>query len=357
MRLELCKISIILTLLSACSSETPHIELQPKAQRVRVATARVQDLPLEIEAIGQLRPSRTVEIRPQVTGMLQEILTTEGQWVTKGTPLFKIDPSIYANKVKELTALCAKDRVACSLHEKKLERYRSLSDKELIPQIEWDELEVEVAKAKSLLEEDTARLDAALLDLHACLVTAPSDGRVGTLEVHEGNMISKGDRITRLVLLNPLIVEWEVTEKEFHAIHQKELPIHVASLISDEINAKGTITFLENQFDEKSGLLKVRGRLYDPPATFRAGQHVRVRVPIDLIPSATLIPQKALRYQEEGASIAIVQNDDTIAYRSVKLGQEYGDEVVVVEGLDANMRICIEGHQQLYAGAKVEVCP
>lgn len=344
-------------LLTACDSSQEISKVEPPPVPVLAVLPVVKDVPVYVESLGTLSPSIFMEIYPQVDGMVAEVLTKEGEWVQRGTPLFKIDPKPYSIKVQETEAQLAIDRATAQAAQKKLERFRKLAQKDLVAQTEWDELEMQVETALASLELDKARLSATALDLERCTLVSPVEGRIGKIDVHPGLLVAAGqaEALASISKMDPLIVEFTVTEKEFPKIPRDKIAFEVQPFSSSEAPKTGFITFLDNHFDHKTGLLLVRGQISNPDYTLRPGQWIKVKVPIAITPNAKLIPQKSIRYNQEGPYIYVVQPDMTVGFRQVLLGDEQGTDVIVLEGLNPSEPIITDGHLRLSPGLKVEV--
>jgi membrane fusion protein, multidrug efflux system len=346
-------------ILTACESKQEQKAKENPAVPVLTVTPVIKDIPVYVESIGTLRPKVLMEIRPQVGGILSEVLITEGQWVQQGTSLFKIDPKPYLIKVREAEAQHAMDTASLHEAEKKLERYRSLAEKDLMAQTEWDHIETELSKFQASVAADEAKLNTANLDLERCTLLSPVAGRVGKLDAHPGLLITAGQStpLATISKMDPLLVEFTVTEKEFPKLPEDLRKIEIKSLSSDLISTYGEITFLDNHFDNKTGLLMVRGIVPNPDYKLRPGQSVRVRAPIATTSNAKLIPQKAVKYNQQGTYVYVVQTDNTVAFRQVVLGDTEGNDVIVREGIEPADQIITDGHLRLYPGLKVEIKP
>lgn len=344
--------------LTACGSKEEFAHKEPPPVPVLAVVPAVKDVPVYLESIGNLQPSVFMQVLPQVNGTLKEVFITEGQWVQQGTPLFKIDTKPYAIKVQEAGAQLALDRASLASAQKKLERYKSLAQKDLLAQTEWDELETQVEKAQATVQADEARLSTAQLDLDRCTILSPIEGRVGKLDAHPGLLVSSSQSkpLVTVSKMDPLLTEFTVTEKEFPNIPLEKLEIELQPLCSKACPpAKGTVTFFDNHFDDKSGLLLVRAKVPNPQHALRPGQSVRVRLPIGVTKNAKLIPQKAVKYSQQGPYVYIVQADKTVGFRQVITGDTIGDQVIVLEGLDASEPVITDGHLRLSPGVKVEI--
>lgn len=344
-------------LLTACNSKQELSQSPKPPVPVLASKPLVKDVPIYVEAIGTLLPSVHVEIRPQVNGLLTDVLVTEGQWIEKGTPLFKIDSTTYANKVTEAEAQLNMDRIALQASQKKRERFRSLAQKDLIAQVEWDEYETAAAQAAATLKLSEARLDAARIDLEHCTIISSIDGRIGKIDPHPGALVTANQStpLATISKLDPLIVEFSLTEKELPKLKNENTAIEIHSLCTDSICNSGNITFLDNQFNKSTGQLLVRGKIENHQHLLLPGQSVRVRVPIALTVNATLIPQKAVKYNQNGPYIYVVQADNTVGIRQLILGAEQGSDVIVLQGVDSSEPVVTDGHLRLSPGLKVEI--
>lgn len=343
-------------LFTGCSSNEVS---QGPASLVPVVTTipEVRDVVVQLDAIGNLYPSVRMNIVPQASGTISDVLIREGEWVKPGTALFKIDPVSYEIKILQVAAQLRLDQASLTVARKKYERFKELAEKDLVAQTEWDQVQAMVAQAEAVVDQDEARLRAANLDLEACTVECPIEGRVGKMEAHPGMLVSSGQSkpLVTVSQLDPLIIEFSVTEKEFVSMPTDLTRIQMKSLCAEGLCSGGEVTFVDSEFDSKTGLLLIRGRVSNRAGLLRPGQTVRVSLPVDVKRSATLVPQKAVRYNQQGPYAYVVQPDMTIALRQLILGIEDGQSVIVLQGLDPSEHVVIEGHLRIAPGAKVEV--
>lgn len=356
----MCRKSLILLtclLLSACGSKDHIAQNENPPVPVLAVAPIVKDVPLYLESIGTLQPAVLMGITPRVNGTLEKVFVAEGDWVEQGAPLFQIEAKPYLIKVQESEAQLALDRATLSSAQKKLERYKSLAQKDLLAQTEWDELETQTEKAEATLKADEARLEMAKLDLERCTIISPIDGRIGKLDAHPGLLVANGQAapLATVAKLNPLIVEFTVTENEFANIPANENGIEIQPLCSTKCATAGQVTFLDNHFDPKTGLLLVRGKVSNNELTLRPGQSVRVRLVIGLTKDAKLIPEKAIKYNQEGPYVYVVQADNTVGFRQILLGDTFEKHIIILEGLDGSEPIITDGHLRLSPGIKVEI--
>lgn len=350
-----CVVSACFLLVGCNSSQDGAGTQGPPAIPVVAIPPEVKDLTLYIDVLGTLQPAVQMEVPSRTSGTLLQSFVKEGQTVEKNVPLFAIDHQPYQIKVQEAEAQLAMDVANHKGVLKKLERFRELAEKDLIARTEWEDLEAQVEKAHAAIDLDQARVSAAKLDLEHCTIRSPISGRIGKIDTHPGALIAKGKALVTLSKIDSLLVEFYVTEKEFAKIPKQELSIEMKTLCSTDVCQQGKVTFLDNHFDAQTGLLLMRGILQNSDYALRPGQHVHVRVPIGVAASAILIPQKAIRYNQQGPYAYVVQPDMTVAIRPLILGKEEGLHQIVLQGLDKNETVILEGHLRLSPGLKVSL--
>lgn len=343
--------------LTACESKSDSVKKEATPIPVLVVTPTVKNVPIYFESIGTLQPITLMEIKPRADGPISDVFIHEGEWVKEGDPLFKIDSRPYGIKVHKAKAQLAIDQATLGGLEKKRARIQNLVDKDLIAKSDWDQLHMEILKAEAATQLSQASLEVALMDLEHCTLCAPFAGRVGKLDVHPGLIVSsnQSSALTTLSKMDPLIIEFSITEKEYLKLSQQKVAIEIQSLCALNEIQTGSITFFDNQFNAKTGLLLVRGTLSNPDCNIRPGQAVRVRVPVSEVENAKLIPQKAVKYNQEGPYIYVVQSDNTVGLRRVLLGSEQGNDVIILEGIDLAEPVITDGHLRLFPGLKVEI--
>jgi membrane fusion protein, multidrug efflux system len=323
---------------------------------VVAATPFIKDVTVYIESIGTLQPSLLTEIRPEISGTLSELFVVEGQWVEKDSPLFGIDSKPFLLKIQAAEAQLAIDQTNLQAIQKKLTRLDHLVQKNLVPQSEWEELESQAEISRASIHLDRVYLDTVKYDLERCIQKAPIDGRVGKVDAYPGLVIANGqpEPVLTISKMDPLIAEFTLTEKEISQIHSDSHQIEIKPLSSD-LGKSGIITFLDNQFEPKTGQLLVRAKVQNVDFSLRPGQIVKVQIPIATQNDAKLIPQRAIRYNQQGPYVYVISPDMTVTIRQIVLGDEYQSDQIVLDGLESSEQIVVDGHLRLFPGLKVEV--
>ncbi len=345
-------------ILSGCQSQPDFTNGSPQSAIPVIASKPdVKDIIFHVESIGTLQPSSIVEVRPQVNGSLKTVFVHEGDAVSAGTPLFEIDQALYAIRVREAEAQLASDRATFNALQKKLLRYQQLVQKDLLSQTEWEDLEANKEKAEAALVLSEARLAALKLDLNHCMITSPIDGRIGKIGIHPGNYVtsSQAQPLAIISNVNSLIVEFNITEKEFSKLPKGPKGFEVASICASDARKTGDITFIDHTFDQKTGTLLIHGTIDNTDSLFNPGQTIRVYLPIKTKIAAIVIPQKAIRYSQEGPFVYIVEADNTVKKRVLTLGKEQGTDQIIKQGILPTDVIVHDGHLRLSEGCKAEV--
>jgi len=351
------KLVIVLGMIAAGCSKNPAPPAPGQsAPLVPVHTAHsvVRDVPLFFETIGTVQPHQAVEVKSRIHGTITGVHFTEGQWVEKGDLLYTIEEDSYAIKVQEMQAHLLQDQTHLKNAQKKLKRYKSLSNQDLIAQVEWDEIETQVSLHKAMVKADQARLAAAELDLEHCQILAPISGYAGKTALQEGNR-TDGSPLLTLSHPEPFHVDFSITEKELQKLSSSSLGVEVYPLGGEECLATGSVTFLDNRLDPASGLLAARAVLSSPSKPLWTGQSIRIHLFFGEKKNALLIPLKAIRTNQNGPYVfSVKENDNTVEMITVALGPEEKDWVVVEEGLKEASKIVTEGHNRLFPGSKIE---
>jgi len=349
---------IILGIICAACSTAPEIKKsKTKAVPVFVASVEKQEIPLFIEAIGTLSPIISIDIRPQVSGKLQAIHFKEGQRVERYQPLFSIDARSYQIKLQEAEALLKQNRAIYEASKKKLDRYESLAKKDLIPQLEWDELMSLVAVNEAQISAGEARVQSAQLDLDHCQICSPIKGRIGKASIDADNLVlASTTPLVNVLFTDQLNVKFNLSESDYLQLakDEKVYQIKVISLVNSALSAQGEVYFIDHNFHSESGLLHLEGRIPNESLEFLPGQSVKVLISLSTIPDAKVIPQKSVRMNQSGAYVYLI-NENKAEVRQITTGEEIEDKVMVVEGLEFGDKVVTDGHLRLSPGTEVEI--
>lgn len=355
----LCIAGSLLSLMGCSNSKEKKYEAHAIPVFSEEVTSR--DVPIYFESIGSLLPSQIVEIRPQASGMLKNVHFSEGNFIKAGMPLFSIDPGPYSAKVKELAAILKQNKIALEVAEKKLEKFQQLSNLDMISLLEWENLKSSVEQLEALVEQHEVKLEAAMLELQNCTIRSPIEGKVSRILIHPGNLVSASQPkpLATVLKIDKLLVEFSLTEKEFDILRSKGISnrytIEISPLSNKENLSSGLLTFLDHQFDPLSGLLQVRGIIDNSDLRYLPGQSVKVRLPVSIIRNAHTIPEKAIKINQHGPYVFVIDENNRTAMRQISTGEQIGDMMIVEKGLNHGEKVVTDGHLRLSPGCRVEI--
>ena len=411
---------LLLVGLAACSGGNAESKQPPKRPPVPVAVAPVErkTMPLQVQAIGTVEAYAVVSVRAQVGGELMRVHVTEGQDVKKGDLLFTIDPRTYeaalANaqatlakdqgqvaqaravllrdtaRVSQTRAALARDQAQAKNAEVQERRYRDLLKRELIAQEQYDQIrtaaealaatvrsdEADVASAEETVRADEAavrsaeeivKADAALVDnarvqMGYTAIRSPIDGRTGSLQLNQGNVVrASGTNDSTLLVINqvqPVYVSFTVPQQQLAQIkrYMAAGALTVDALASGEPKAeRGTVTFIDNAVDQTTGTIRLKATFVNAERRLWPGQFVNVSMTLAVENDALVIPAQALQTGQQGAFVFVVKPDQTVDTRRVVVARTQGSETVLTSGVEPGESVVTDGQPRLVQGAKVEV--
>ena len=247
----------------------------PPPPEVYVTPVVVKDVPVYLELVGQTRGSQDVEIRARVEGYLESVRFTEGTFVTKGTPLYQIDPKPFEATLAAAKADLATARARLQKTSNDVARYEPLVAQKAISQQELDNALSARDAAKAQVDAAAAAVDRATLDLGYTSIAAPLDGIVGTTKVKAGNLVGRGEStlLTTVSKVDPILFRAGISEAEYLRIAkrvqeggQKAANAEVTLILADGtvLPDKGRIDAIEREVDPTTGTLAVQFTFPNP---------------------------------------------------------------------------------------------
>ncbi len=327
----------------------------PPPPEVDVATVLVEPVTLRETFTGRVAAPQTVELRPRVSGYVDEIDFEEGELVNAGDVLFRIDPRPYEARVQAAKAALAQAQSQRRLAEIEAGRSRQLIQKQMISQEQHDQRQAAALNARAQEAEAEATLASAELDLQYTRVTAPVTGRTGRAMVTKGNLASADQTVlTTLVSVDPLYVYFDSNEAEVPSARLlssqgEATTVRIGLTGESGFPHQGRLDFVDNRINPDTGTLRYRAVLPNPDDVFRPGQFARVEMPVASLDAAVLVSRKAVLANQDRRFVYVVGDDDTVTMRQVQTGREVGELIVIRDGLEAGDRIVVNGTQKIFA--------
>lgn len=386
---------------------------------VRTTTVQKMNMPRQLKAVGHVEPLSTVAVRSRVDGELVDVLFAEGDRVKAGQRLFTIDPRSFDEAIRQANAkvaqakadvskcrsLIAKDkselaRLAANREKDMAEeanakrdhaRYAQLVREGAVSVEQENRYATNVASlsatvkadtaamenAGSVIQSDHAQLEAAQAALKAaesdylnaklqrtyCSITAPMDGKTGSLLVHRGQMVKSGDASSLVVInrVKPVYVNFSVPEQDLPRIQelQREHPLTVSveGLAEHLGKITGRLSFIDNSVQRNTGTILLKATFTNDKEVLWPGTYVTAVLDLDTIYDAFVVPTQAVQVGQLGRYVYIVGSDNKAKLVLVKVTYTAGDNCVIEGGIKTGDQIVIDGHMQLMPDAPVEVQP
>lgn len=333
----------------------------PPASTVGVATAERADIPVVVEALGTVTAGAVATVRPQVSGVLREILFAEGQQVKAGQVLAVIDPRQFEMALMQAAGQRQRDEAQLENARLTLERYRTLLAQDSIARQDVDTQAALVKQLEGTVVTDRAAEGTARLNLGYSKVTAPIGGRAGLRNVDLGNVVSPSDAngIVVITQTNPIDVEFAIPQDripELSARISDHAPLPVTALDRTREKELDTGKFLamDNQVDPQTGTVRAKARFDNAKNALFPSQFVNVRLLLRTEQGAVVVPVSALRHNGDGDFVYVLDAAErTVAVRQVKRGLMTADKVQIVSGLNPGEQVITEGADRLKDGARV----
>jgi len=343
---------MILPFIASACSQT-KAETQQKMPPAEVAAARVvtKDIENFSDFSGRLEAMNTVELHPQVEGSVNAIHFTEGAHVKKGDLLFEIDPRRFQQQVSRLEAERRRAQSELTLATSDRERSERLTKSGAIAPVELERMSAREAEAKAALDSTKASLALARLDLGYAGVRAPIDGRVSRALVTPGNLVSPSTALTTLVSDGALYVYFDIDEATYLAISRgpkDEKIVRVGLMDEDGFPHDGSLDFLDNRVDPRSGTMHARAKLDNPDGRLMPGLFARVRLVGGGSSQVLLVDDKAVLTDQDRKYVYVVGEGNRAQRKNIVTGRMADGLRIVQSGLDANDRVVVHGVQKIF---------
>jgi multidrug efflux system membrane fusion protein len=394
-------VCLFVVVLSGCVNRAQQSFDRPPAP-VQVSEAVAQDVPTYLDAIGKTVAREVVSIQPQVSGRITKIHFTDGANIKKDQLLFTIDTRPFEANVKQAQANLSRDEAAKKQAEANLakeiaqakwgktqvDRYRDLVEHGVVSREQYESLRasldslnanVEAARAAvhsadEAIKVDAAAIESAKVQLSYCYIRSPIDGRAGQRLVDIGNVVNPGgssnssgnsgnsggsNSLLVIERLDPIYADFTISQNSLTQVQQRmrsgALKVEVRLPDAPDSPSDGELTFLDNAVQNATGTVNLRATIANSDHKFWPGRFVNIRLVLNTIQQAVLIPVSAPQMAANGSFVYVVKADSTAEQRSVSLGQRQGDLIVVDNGIQPGERIVITGQLGVTPGGKVKI--
>jgi RND family efflux transporter MFP subunit len=321
------------------------------------------------EFTGRLEAVESVEIRPRVTGYIESVNFTEGSIVRKGDLLFVIDPRPYRAELSKAEAELARAVARSELSSSDVVRSEKLLDVKAVSREEYDQRLNAQRESQANVEAARAAVTAAKLNLEFTRVTSPINGRVSRAAVTAGNLVTGGSTsaqlLTTVVSIDPIYVAFEGDEQVYlkytemarrgdrPSSRDSANPVLMALANEQGYPHRGEMTFVDNQVDSRTGTIRARASFDNKDGFLTPGLFARVKLLGHDSRRAVLVDDRAIGTDQSQKFVYVVDGENKVAYRSVKIGRLTDGLRIVQSGLQAGETVVVNGLQRVQPGAVV----
>lgn len=367
---------LMLLALAGCGHSQADSGQEPPPSAIVIVDQPVEQSVVDyVEYTGRTDAAESVEIRARVTGFLNAVRFAEGTEVEKGAALYEIDDREYQADLSAARAELA----GAQAHQEKtttdFKRVEALKEKKAASAEEFDRADAAKKEADASVESAQAKQIRAQLNVDFSRIAAPISGKISRSLTTVGNLIN-GDVtvLTSIVSVDPIYVYFDVDERTILTLkkqvregqlaskNNEEIPVLMGLTIDKDYPHQGTIDFIENRVDPRTGTVRVRGTFKNPrpekgERVLDAGLFARIRVPIGRPKPSLLVAERAIGTDQGQKFLYVVDDKNEVVFRPVRLGATHDGLRTITEGLNAGERVIIDGLQRVRPGSVVQPKP
>ena len=347
--------------------------VQAPALEVLVTEATRRDVPLTLDMVGTTLGMQDVPIRARVEGFLESMEFQEGTFVKKGDQLYTIDPQPFQAKLVEAQSQLAAARTSLAKTKADLERIRPLAEMKAVSEQDLDGAVAQEAAARAGVRASEAVVDLAEIELSYTHIMAPIDGLIGLTKARPGEFVGREPNpvvLNTLSDIDPIRVRFSISENEYLIMARTYMATNrsegdrskrsargrdLVLILADgsEHPHKGAVIAASQSIDVETGTYTMEAAFSNPDKLLLPGQFARVRALYQVLSAVVVIPRQAVSELQGLFRVYVVDSSNVVEVRTVELGPETGNDIVVEAGLDAGESVIVEGLQKVRPGVTV----
>src|SRR5467141_659935 len=335
----------------------------PPAAPIVAGTVAQHDVPVYLTGVGTVIAFNTDVVRAQIQGQIISINFTEGRTVHAGDLLAQIDPRPYQALIDQYTGNLERDQAQLVNAEANLKRYTQLGDKGwATPQL-VETQQAQVGELQAAIKSDQALIDAAKVQLSYTRLTSPIDGVVGIRQIDVGNIISPSNTNGLVVVtqLHPISLIFTLPETSLPQIEQQQQktksPLAVLAYTQDNTTLldQGVLGLVNNEILQTTGSIQLKANFDNKANRLWPGELVNARLLVEMRHNGLTVPASVVQQGSKGPYAYVVNPDNTVAIRSIKVAQIADGQALIDSGLKANEQVVVDGQYKLQPGTHVTI--
>jgi RND family efflux transporter MFP subunit len=328
----------------------------PRAVPVEVATAANKNVPLKLEALGNVTPMASVAIKPRLDSEIVGVHFADGALVKEGDPLFTLDSRAIEALIRQAEGQIARDQAQLEGAERDVRRFTDLVARNATPVVNLDNAKTQADVFRAAIRTDRAQLDNLKVQLSYCTIRAPISGRMSTAAVKVGNFVRSADTapLATIIQTAPIYVSFTVPQRSVPDIRQaltSESAAVDAVIPGEGRRASGQVTLIENTIDPATGMATIRATMPNSDDLLWPGTLVTVELTLR-IERVVTVPSAAVQVSQTGNFVYVVK-DGAATVRPVQVARVAGDETVIESGVAAGETVVTDGHLLITNGSRV----
>lgn len=350
--------ALLVITLAGCSPEMPDMTTPPPVSILEVKPLSVE---LKDDLTGRVAPVRVAEIRPQVTGIIQERLFVQGADVRAGQPLFQINPAPFKAEVETSAAALMRAEAALSRAQIQVKRLQPLVEGDAVSRQTYDDAVSAKEQAAAEVAQAKAELSRRKLDLQFSTVDSPINGRIEQSIVSEGALVSPSDNtsLAKVQQINEVYVDVRQPAESLDLLREateagkKELHVEILKASGKPFDVEGKVLFSGLTVDEATGDVLVRILVNNIKRELLPGMFVRARLTLASFDDALLVPQEAVTRTGDEAWVWLLSEGNKVRQVHVQLGELIDRSYRIEKGIKAGDKVIVSGLDRMNEGAEV----
>lgn len=326
---------------------------------VKTAMSESKTIPFFIDSIGHFTAYNTVTIQAQVQGELTGLYFNEGQKVQKGDLLFTIDVLPYQAVLDKAVATLRQNEALYAYNKSRVDRYSQLVGDDFVSVLDYEQYVADMKTYEALINESLADIESAEINVGYCTLYSPIEGITGKRLIDVGNIITDvGSKLLVINQITPIFVDFSIPERFFDKVYQKqqESPLNVEVFVPNTpLKAVATLQMLDNTVNPNTGMIDLRAILANKEAHYWPEQFIRIRLIVDMIENAVMVPPSAVLPSSRGEIVWVINSNNEAEPISVVTGEQYENQIQIISGLEPGMQVVTFGQLSLTKGCKVTV--